>query len=64
MERGQDVLVVRLRDVLLELRDESLRGCNNDVPSVRLQDDLSKSQMKHPTTYPRRPITTSLQHLL
>ena len=39
-------LVVRLHDNLLERRDNFSRGHNNDVPSVRLHDVSSKSQMK------------------
>ena len=68
----------RLRDVLLERRDDVSRGPNNDVLSVRLHDLSNKSQMKHPTTsqlsgtsqrrlsstYPRCPIITSLPRLL
>ena len=50
VESRQDVSVVRLHYVLLELRDDVLRGRNNDVPSVRLHDASNMSQMKHPTT--------------
>ena len=75
---SQDVSVVRLRDVLLERRDDVSRGPNNNVLSVRLHGLSNKSQMKHPTisqlsgtsprrlsgTFPRRPISTSLPRLL
>ena len=50
LKRRQVVLVVRLHNVLLEHRDDVLRGHNSDVPSVRLHDVSNKSQMKHPTT--------------
>ena len=50
VERRQVASVVRLHDVLLEHRDNVLRGLNNDVPSARLHDVSNKSQMKHPTT--------------
>ena len=68
--------MVRLHDVLLDGRDDFLKGRNNDAPSVRLHHVSNKSQMKHSTTsqwyvtktlsdtYPRRPITTSLRRLL
>ena len=48
VERRQDVSVVRLRDILLERRGDVSRG-RNDVPSVRLLEVSTKSQMKHPT---------------
>ena len=35
LERRQDVSVVDFHDVLLERRDNVLKGHNNDVPSVR-----------------------------
>ena len=38
MERHQGVSVVRLRDVLLERRNDISKGRNNEVPSVRLHD--------------------------
>ena len=50
MERRQDVSVVRLYDVLLERCDDAIKGRNNHILSVRLQDVSEKSQMKHPTT--------------
>ena len=49
-ECHQVVSVVRLRDILLERRDNVSRGRNNDVPSVRLLGVSSKSQIKHSTT--------------
>ena len=45
----QDVSVVPLYKVLLEHRDDVSVRRNKDVPSVRLQDVSSKSQMEHPT---------------
>ena len=63
LKRHQDVSMVRLHYVVLERRDEVLKGCNNDVPSVRLQDELSKSQMKHPTTSQWYVIKTSQWYL-
>ena len=50
VELCQDVSVVRLHDILLEHYGNVSRGCYNGVPSVRLLDVSSKSQMKHPTT--------------
>ena len=50
LERRPDVSVVRLHDVLLECRDDVLRGRYDNVPSVCLYDVSNKSQMKHPTT--------------
>ena len=50
VERRQVASVVRLHEVLLERRDDVLRGRNNAVPSVRLHDISSKSEMKHPMT--------------
>ena len=50
LERRQDVSLVCPHNVLLERRDDVFKGHNNDVPSVRLHDVSSKSQMKHPTT--------------
>ena len=50
VERRQYVLVVRLHDTLLERCANVSRGRNNDVPSVRLHDVSSKSQMKHQMT--------------
>ena len=47
-ETPNDVSVVLLHDVLLECCDGFSRGCNNDVPSVRLHDVSNKSQMKQP----------------
>ena len=38
VERHQDVLVVRLHNILLKCRDDVSRRRNNDVPSVRLLD--------------------------
>ena len=49
VERRQVVSGVPLHDVLLECRDDVLRGRNNDFPSVRFHDISNKSQMKHPT---------------
>ena len=49
LERCQDLSMVLLHYVLLERCDDVLKGRNNDVPSVHLHDDSSKSQMKHPT---------------
>ena len=49
VERRQDASVARLPDVVLERRDDVSRGCNKDVPSVRLQNVSKKSQMKHST---------------
>ena len=43
VERRQDVLVVRLHNVLLERRDDFSREPNNDFPSVCLYDVLNKS---------------------
>ena len=50
LEYRQGVSVVRLHDVLLEHRDDVLKGPNNDVSSVRLHNVSNKSQMKHPRT--------------
>ena len=50
LERRQDVSMVGFHYVLLERCDDVLKWCNNNVPSVHLHDDSSKSQMKHPTT--------------
>ena len=50
MERRQIVSVIRFHSALLERRDDVLRECNNDVPSVCLHDVSNKSQMKYPTT--------------
>ena len=63
LERHQDVSMVRLRYVVLQRRDDVLNGCNNDVPSVRLQEDSSKSQMKHPTMSQWYVIKTSQWYL-
>ena len=52
IERRQDVSVVCLNDVFLECRDDVSWGSNNDVPSLHLLDDSSKSKMKHPTIPP------------
>ena len=49
MERRQDVSVIHLHDILLERCDHVSRGHNKKVSSVRLHNDLSKSQMKHST---------------
>ena len=38
MERRQDVLVVRLQDVIKKCRDNVSRVRNNDVPLVRLHN--------------------------
>ena len=38
MERRQDVLVVRLQDVIKECRDNVSRARNNDVPLVHLHN--------------------------
>ena len=50
VKRSQDVSVLRLNDILLELRDDVSRGRNNNVPLVRLLDVTNKSQMQHPMT--------------
>ena len=50
VEHRRDVSVVRLYGFLLVCRDDTSRGRNDDVPSVRLHDVSNKSQMKHPTT--------------
>ena len=50
LQHRQDVSMVRLHYVLLERCDDVLKGLNNDVPSVHLHNDSSKSQMKHPKT--------------
>ena len=42
--------MVRLHIILLERRDNVLKGRSNDVPSLRLDDVSHKTQMKHPTT--------------
>ena len=42
--------VVRLHIILLERRDNVLKGRSNDVPSLHLDDVSHKTQMKHPTT--------------
>ena len=49
MERRQDVLVVRLHDVLLERHKDVSKGRNNNAPWLRLHDIPNKYQMKHPT---------------
>ena len=49
-ETPNDVSVVCLHDVLLECRGNVSRGRNEDVPSVRIHEVSSKSQMKLPTT--------------
>ena len=59
LECRQGVSVVRLHDVLLEHRDDVLKGPNNDVPSVSLHDVSNKSQMKHPTMSQRYITKTS-----
>ena len=50
---SQDFSVVRLHDILLERHDDVSRGCNNDVPSVRLIDVSNKSQIKKPNSLSR-----------
>ena len=50
LERRQDILVVRLHDVLLVCHDDVSRERNDNVPSVRLHDFSNKCQMKHPIT--------------
>ena len=59
VKRRQDFSVVRLHDVWLVCRDDVSWGRNNDVPSVRFQDVLNKSQMKHPMTSQWYVFTTS-----
>ena len=49
-ETPNDISVVRLRDILLERRDDVSRGRNNDFPSACLLDVSNKSQMKHQMT--------------
>ena len=43
MERGQDVSVLRLHDILLERHNDFSKGRNNDAPSLRLHDVSNKS---------------------
>ena len=43
MERRQDVLVVRLHDVLLERYNDDSKGRNNDAPPLCLHDVSNKS---------------------
>ena len=50
MERRQDIIVVRLHNILLQRCDNVSRGRNNKVQLVRLHDVSNKSQTKHPTT--------------
>ena len=68
MERRQDVLVVRLRDVLLKHCEEISRGRNNDVHqyvSTTSETSLKLNTQRHLSgTYPRRPISTSLQRFM
>ena len=68
MERGQDVSVVPLHDVLLECRDGVSRGRNNDVPPVVFTTSQtilkSNTQRGFSGTCPQRPISTSLRRLL
>ena len=59
LEYRQGVSVVRLHDVLLEHRDDVLKGPNNDASSVRLHNVSNKSQMKHPRTSQRYITKTS-----
>ena len=58
-ETPNDVSVECRQDVLLERRDNVLRGHNSDVPSVRLHVISNKSQMKHPATSQRYATKTS-----
>ena len=43
MERRQDVLVVRLHDVLLEGHNDVSKGRNSDAPSLCLYNVSNKS---------------------
>lgn len=64
MERRQDASVARLPDVVLERRDDVSRGCNKDVPSVRLRrlKELSNETLNKISVVPYQDISVVRIH--
>ena len=64
MERRQDASVACLPDVVLERRDDVSRGCNKDVPSVRLRrlKELSNETLNKISVVPYQDISVVRIH--